>query len=198
MSQSQPGETGAQPRKAGNGSPLSDSSANQHAAKQHQGTASQSDPIAMLTADHRRVEKLFADFEKARSAPQKSQLAKEACRELMVHTLLEEEIFYPACQGRVDKHLLDEAQVEHDGIKPLIVEIENGLPGDEYFDAKLKVLSEDVKQHVREEEKPAEGILAKAKESGVANPLLGERLAIRREVISQVVALAPFSQNSKT
>jgi hypothetical protein len=141
---------------------------------------SNSDPIAMLKADHRQVEQLFTEFEKANDNQRKKQLAQQICTALVVHTMIEEEIFYPACQGHMEKRLLDEAQVEHDGAKALIIEIQTGSPSDEYYDAKVKVLSEDIRHHVGEEEKPREGILAKAKESGVATPELAQRLAARK------------------
>src|SRR5215472_2888862 len=86
-------------------------------------TASNTDPTEMLKSDHRRVEQLFSSYEKATSDEQKSQLAKQICNELMVHTLIEEELFYPACKGHMKHRLLEEAQVEHDGAKTLIIEI---------------------------------------------------------------------------
>ena len=144
-----------------------------------------SDPIAMLRADHRRVEQLFGSFEKAGSAEQKSQLAKQICTELTIHTLIEEEIFYPACHANMEQRLLDEAQVEHDGAKALIIEIRAGSPDDQYFQAKVKVLSEDIKHHVQEEEKPGTGIFAKAKEGGIATPELAKRLAERKQELME-------------
>jgi hemerythrin superfamily protein len=116
-------------------------------------TASDADPTELLKSDHRHVEQLFGFFEKAMNADQKSQLAAEVCTELMVHTLIEEEIFYPACKGQMEQRLLEEAQVEHDGAKTLIIEINAGSPADQYFDAKVKVLSEEIKHHVQKEEK---------------------------------------------
>src|ERR1051326_7399926 len=132
------------------------------------------DPTELLREDHRRVERLFGAFEKSGSPGEKPHLVEQICLELRIHTLLEEEIFYPACQGHMEKRLLDEAQVEHDGAKALIHEIEAASPEDEYFDAKVKVLSEAIKHHVREEEKPGEGILAKAKAGSIATPQLAE------------------------
>src|ERR1700746_1569953 len=141
--------------------------------------ASGSDPTEMLKSDHRHVEQLFSSFEKASEAEQKSQLAAQICTELMVHTLLEEEIFYPACHGHMEQQMLEEAQVEHDGAKTLIIEIRAGSPDDQYFNAKVKVLSEEIKHHVREEEK-SDGVLAKAKEAGVATSDLAKRMATRK------------------
>jgi hemerythrin superfamily protein len=153
--------------------------------KNEQNAGSDSDPIAMLRADHRRVEQLFGSFEKASSAEEKSHLAKQICTELTIHTLIEEEIFYPACHANMEQRLLDEAQVEHDGAKALIIEIRAGLPDDQYFQAKVKVLSEDIKHHVQEEEKPGTGIFAKAKEGGIATPELAKRLAERKQELME-------------
>src|SRR6185369_11201831 len=126
-------------------------------------------------------EELFASFEKAGDAQQKMKLARQICTELVVHTLLEEQLFYPACKSHMDKHLLDEAQVEHDGAKALIIEIQEGSADDEYFDAKVKVLSETIKHHVQEEEKPREGVFAKAKMGGIATAELAARLSERKQ-----------------
>ena len=146
-------------------------------SKNEQNAGSDTDPIAMLRADHRRVEQLFASFEEATSSEQKSRLAKQICTELTVHTLIEEEVFYPACQAHIEQRLLEEAQVEHDGAKALIIEIRAGSPDDQYFQAKVKVLSEDIKHHVQEEEKPGTGIFAKAKEGGIATPEMAKSVA---------------------
>jgi hypothetical protein len=100
------------------------------------------DAIALLKADHRKVEDLFARFEAAGEADKKKHLARQICTELTVHTILEEEIFYPACKGKIEDDLVNEAYVEHDGAKVLIAEIEAGGPDQEFYDAKVKVLSE--------------------------------------------------------
>jgi hemerythrin superfamily protein len=151
-------------------------------------TASDADPTELLKSDHRHVEQLFGSFEKATNADQKSQLAEQICTALMVHTLIEEELFYPACKGHMEQRLLEEAQVEHDGAKTLIIEIKAGSPADEFFDAKVKVLSEEIKHHVREEEK-SDGILAKAKEAGVATPNLAKQMAtLKQELMEQAQA----------
>ena len=152
------------------------------------GTASDADPTELLKTDHRHVEQLFGSFEKATDADQKSQLAAQICTELMVHTLIEEEIFYPACKGHLEQRLLEEAQVEHDGAKTLIIEIRAGSPADQFFDAKVKVLSEEIKHHVREEEK-SDGILARAQEAGVATPDLAKQMAaLKQELMEQAKA----------
>ena len=86
------------------------------------------DAIALLKADHRKVEDLFEQFEKASSSKRKQELAEQICMELTVHAQIEEEIFYPACEGAVEEDLIKEAYVEHDGAKVLIGEIEAGSP----------------------------------------------------------------------
>src|SRR5215207_3443512 len=119
----------------------------------------QQDAIALLKQDHREVEELFEKFEKASGDGRKQKIAEDICLELTVHAQIEEEIFYPACEGKVDEDLLKESFVEHDGAKILIAEIEGGSgETDDFFDAKLKVLQEQIEHHVDEEEKRVEGL----------------------------------------
>ena len=138
------------------------------------------DAIALLKADHRAVEELFEKFEKASGSERKRKLAEEICLELSVHAEIEEEIFYPACEGKVDDDLLKESYVEHDGAKVLIAEIMNGGPSDEYYDAKVKVLQEEIEHHVEEEEKRLEGLFAQARKAGLDMDALGQDLAARK------------------
>ena len=123
----------------------------------------QMDAIALLKADHRKVEELFADFEKASGNGRKQKLANEICLELSVHAQIEEEIFYPACEGKVEEDLLKESYVEHDG---------------------AKVLSEEIEHHVQEEEKRMEGLFAQARKAGLDMDVLGEELAARKEELT--------------
>ena len=139
------------------------------------------DAIALLKADHRTVEDLFAQFEKASGDGKKQKLALEICAELTVHAKIEEEIFYPACEGKVEDDLIREAYVEHDGAKVLIAEIEGGAPSDEYYDAKVKVLQEQIEHHVKEEEQRMEGMFAQARKAGLDMDALGNDLAKRKE-----------------
>ena len=138
------------------------------------------DAVALLKADHRIVEELFEKYEKASGDGSKQKLAERICLELSVHAKIEEEIFYPACEGKVDEELLKEAYVEHDGAKILIAEIEAGSPSDEYYDAKVKVLSEQVEHHVKEEEQRIEGMFAQARKAGLDMDALGEQMAARK------------------
>lgn len=139
------------------------------------------DAIALLKADHRKVEDLFSEYESAKGAAAKRKLAEQICLELTVHTQIEEEIFYPACKGKVEGDLLDESHVEHDGAKVLIAEIENGKPSDDYYDAKVTVLAEQIKHHVHEEEAFLKGLFAQARRTDLDLDALGEHLAARKQ-----------------
>lgn len=141
------------------------------------------DAIALLKADHRKVEDLFESYESAKGAAAKRKLAEQICLELIVHTKIEEEIFYPACKGKVEDDLLDESFVEHDGAKVLIAEIENGKPSDDYYDAKVTVLAEQIKHHVHEEEAFLKGLFAQARRSDLDLEALGEEMAARKQAL---------------
>ena len=143
-------------------------------------TYEEMDAIAMLKADHRKVEEIFAAFEKATSKARKQALAEQACLELKVHTVIEEEIFYPACRGKVEEDLLNEAYVEHDGAKQLINEIEAGGPEEDFYDAKVKVLSEMIEHHVEEEERRSEGMFAQARQAGLDMDELADQMRARK------------------
>jgi hemerythrin superfamily protein len=143
------------------------------------------DAIALLKADHRAVEELFAKFEKASGDGRKQELAEEICLELSVHAQIEEEIFYPACEGKVEEDLLKESYVEHDAAKVLIAEIMEGGPNDEFYDSKVKVLSEEIEHHVEEEEKRMEGLFAQARKAGLDMDALGEQLAARKQELTE-------------
>jgi hemerythrin superfamily protein len=143
--------------------------------------ADKQDAIALLKADHRKVEELFERFENARGDDGKQKVARDICLELTVHAQIEEEIFYPACEGKIEQDLLEEAYVEHDGAKVLIAEIEAGSPSDEFYDAKVKVLSEQIEHHVGEEEKRMEGMFSQARNAGLDMDALGDQLRARKE-----------------
>jgi hypothetical protein len=142
------------------------------------------DAIALLKADHRKVEELFEKYEKTRS--KKADIAQKICLELTIHTMIEEEIFYPACrQAGVEADMMDEANVEHDGAKMLIAELEAGSPDDDFYDAKVKVLSEEIKHHVKEEEQRG-GIFSQAREADIDLAELGGQMAARKkELLAQ-------------
>jgi hypothetical protein len=139
------------------------------------------DAVSLLMADHRKVEKLFKKSEKA-SGREKEALVKQICAELIVHTTLEEDIFYPACREQgVEEDAMDEAQVEHDGAKFLIADLLNQSAASDCYDAKVTVLTEYIKHHVQEEEKPRSGIFAKARAKGLDLDAIGAQLQERKE-----------------
>lgn len=134
--------------------------------------------IALLRADHKLVSGLFAEYEKARSAVKKMELAGQICTELTVHAQVEEEIFYPAVKAALkDKELIPEAIVEQATMKDLIAQIKGKQPDGEMFDAKVKVLCEYVKHHVKEEHTE---MFPKAKASKLDMLALGAQLASRK------------------
>lgn len=148
------------------------------------------DAIALLKADHRQVEQWFSQFEKAKGAGRKQQLAANICAALIVHTSIEEEIFYPAfLRATEDRDMHHEAIVEHAGAKTLIAQIQDMSPSDDYFDAKVTVLSEMVKHHVKEEEQPG-GMFAEAKKSGMDLRALGEQLMARKKELQAMAQAA--------
>jgi hemerythrin superfamily protein len=141
------------------------------------------DAIALLKADHRQVEEWFSQFESTSSSSRKQDLWQKICAALKAHTMIEEEIFYPAfLEATEEEDIHHEAEVEHDGAKKLIAEIERGGPADEYFDARVTVLSEMIKHHVKEEEQ-RDGMFAKARQADMDLVTLGEQLAARKAEI---------------
>jgi hemerythrin superfamily protein len=136
------------------------------------------DALTLLKEDHRAVEKLFKEFENAKGDGRKEKLARQICFELTVHTTIEEEIFYPACDGKIEEDMLKEAYVEHDAAKLLIAEIEAGNgEGDDYFDAKVQVLGEQIDHHVKEEE---DELFPEVRKADIDTKALGEQLAARK------------------
>ena len=155
------------------------------------------DAIALLKADHRQVEQWFEQFEKARDDDRKQDLATKICGALKVHTSIEEEIFYPAfIAATQDEDLHHEAIVEHDGAKDLIAEIEASGPDDEYFDAKVKVLSEMIKHHVKEEEQPG-GMFAEARKSDMDLAALGQQMAERKAELEDDLSIAELPPDAR-
>ncbi|MBP9128945.1 MAG: hemerythrin domain-containing protein [Steroidobacteraceae bacterium] len=139
------------------------------------------DAIAQLKADHEKVSGLFAEYDKARSAARKKALVADICTELSVHAQIEAEIFYPQVKAALKDHLLvPEATVEHASLKELIAQIEAAEPDGDMYDAKVKVLSEYVKHHVKEEQNE---MFPKVRASSLDLLELGSRMAARRAKI---------------
>ena len=137
------------------------------------------DAVSLLRADHKLVSGLFEQFEKSRSTAKKQQLVAQICLELTVHAQVEEEIFYPEVQAALkDKTLVPEARVEHQSIKDLIAAVEGVEPGGEDYDAKVKVMSEWVKHHVKEEQNE---MFPKAQKTRVDMVALRDQMAMRKQ-----------------
>jgi len=144
--------------------------------------APEKDAIELLKADHREVETLFGQFAETKGRSQRRKLIEKIAAALTAHTLIEEEIFYPACREKgVEDHDLDEAQVEHDTLKVLIADLLRGTQDQDYYEAKVTVLSEYVKHHVGEEESPSDGLFARAKSAGLDMGALGKKLQTRKD-----------------
>jgi hemerythrin superfamily protein len=144
------------------------------------------DAIKLLTQDHREVEELFDQFEQASEDEKKEQIARQICTELKIHTMIEEEIFYPALRGKIDDDDIDEALVEHDGAKVLINDIDAGGAEAHFFEAKVKVLREEIEHHVKEEEQESDNIFSQARTTDVDLDALGEQMAARKAELKQI------------
>jgi hemerythrin superfamily protein len=137
------------------------------------------DAINLLKADHRKVETLFSDFEKAGGEARQLQIARKICLELKIHTQIEEEIFYPAARDFLeDDEIVNEALVEHQAAKELIAQIETMDAADEMFEAKVTVLQEQIEHHVEEEEKE---FFPQVQKSDMDTKAIGEQLLARKQ-----------------
>lgn len=145
----------------------------------------QTDAIAMLTAEHREVKAMFEQYEGLgdRAKAGKKKLADQICTALTLHAAIEEEIFYPALRAasKDAADLLDEALVEHAGAKDLIAQIGEMDPEDELYDAKVKVLGEQIDHHVGEEEGD---MFPTAKKAGLDLVALGNEMAMRKDELA--------------
>jgi flagellar hook-basal body complex protein FliE len=141
------------------------------------------DVLELLKEDHKKVNKMFEQFEKMKENEDEDQEAKQllvetACAELTIHAQVEEELFYPALREAIDdEDMLDEAEVEHNTAKQLITELAAMQPGDELYDAKFTVLGEYVKHHVQEEEKE---MFQKAKKAKLDLVAMAEQVMERK------------------
>lgn len=147
------------------------------------------DAIAFLTKEHRAVEKLFAQFEKAGDQGRKQELATRICHELLSHMQVEEEIFYPATRHLLDDDgVVKEGLVEHESGRDRIEKILDMDASDELFDAEIHVLSEQMKHHHHEEE---DEYFPEVEKTGLDLEALGARLKARkRELMAQLAKRA--------
>ncbi|MET0264694.1 MAG: hemerythrin domain-containing protein [Duganella sp.] len=148
-------------------------------------TAKAIDAVALLKADHAEVKAMFEQYEKLgdRALVSKKTLARKICLELIKHATAEEEIFYPAVRKDAEESedLVDEATVEHASAKDLIDQILSMEPGDDLYDAKVKVLSEQIEHHVKEEEQE---MFPKARDSDLDLVAMAEAISARKKQIS--------------
>jgi hemerythrin superfamily protein len=149
------------------------------------------DAIALLEGDHREVDGYFDQYEALKDDTAKKKLADKICLALKVHTQVEEELFYPPARQKTgDGDLLDEAVVEHMGAKTLIAEIESMRPGQNLYDAKVKVLVEQVRHHVKEEE---EELFAEVRKTKPDLAAVGAKLASRKKELMALLAPPKFA-----
>ena len=135
------------------------------------------DAVALLKADHRKIEDLFARFDSANGAARKLALAEQICLELTVHARIEEEIVHPACAGAIEKNLLRRARIDNQAAMGLIAEIRCCGPTDKFYDAKVRVLCEMVEHHVELAEMPINGMFDQTRNAGLDLDDLGGRIA---------------------
>ena len=153
-------------------------------------TTAAKDATALLKADHQRVADLFEEFESAKSGKSKMSIVAQICTELTVHAQIEEEIFYPAVKAALkDQKMVPEATVEHAAVKNLIAEVQGKEPYGEMYDAKVKVMGEFVKHHVKEEEKE---MFPKVRKTDLDLKALGDKMATRKE---ELMATMPGPEN---
>lgn len=148
--------------------------------------ANKNEATAILKADHKLVDGLFKEFEATKSDKKKKQIVDQICKELTIHAQVEEEIFYPAVQKALKDHeLVPEAVVEHASLKELIAKVKGVEPDGDMYDANVKVMSEYVKHHVKEEEKE---MFPEAKESKLDMVELGIKMLERKQQLSEEYA----------
>ena len=154
------------------------------------------DALDLLKADHDKVKHLFRAFGSLKGIDdedqRKAELVDEICNELTVHTMIEEEIFYPFLRATIDDdELMDDAEAEHAGARDLIRQLEVMYPGDDLFDATVAVLSDEIGQHIEQEES---ALFAAARKAGVDLGALGQRLSARKEQLDEDLSSPPGTQ----
>lgn len=147
------------------------------------------DALQMLADDHRTVEALFEKYDNARGEAAQQKIVQQICQELTIHAMVEEQLFYPAIREAVDDDMMDEAQVEHDSAKTLILSLQQGTPSDAYHDAKVSVLKEQVEHHVYEEERQRGSIFAQVRKAEIDLVALGGQMAeLKQRLLAQAKA----------
>lgn len=155
------------------------------------------DALQILSADHRTVEELFEKYENARSASVQAKIVRQICDELIIHAMIEEQIFYPAVREAVEHDMMDEAQVEHDSAKALILSLMQAQPGDEFFEAKVSVLKEQVEHHVYEEERQRGSMFAQVRKADLDLEALGQEMAALKKQLQEQAKAGGLPQPEK-
>lgn len=145
----------------------------------------QRDALQMLADDHRKVEDLFEKYENARGASAQAKIVRQICEELTIHTMIEEQVFYPAVRDKVEDDMMDEAQVEHDSAKALILSLLRAEPGEEFYEAKVSVLKEQVEHHVYEEERQRGSLFAQVRKADIDLDALGQEMAPLKQQLQE-------------
>lgn len=135
------------------------------------------DALQMLADDHRTVEALFEKYDSARGEAAQQKIVRQICEELVIHTMIEEQVFYPAIHDAVEMDMMDEAQVEHDSAKALILSLQQSSPSDAFYDAKVSVLKEQIEHHVYEEERQRGSMFSQVRKTGIDLAKLGAQMA---------------------
>jgi hemerythrin superfamily protein len=143
------------------------------------------DALQMLADDHRTVEALFEKYDNARGEAAQRKIVQQICQELIIHAMIEEQIIYPAIRDAVEDDMMDEAQVEHDSAKTLILSLQQGEPSDAYYDAKVSVLKEQVEHHVYEEERQRGSIFSQVRKADIDLVALGAEMAELKQQLQQ-------------
>ena len=153
------------------------------------------DALELLKADHDKVKSLFREFDSLKGSDEederKSELVDEICYELTLHTMLEEEIFYPVVRAAIDdEDMMDEADIEHAGARELISQLEVMYPGDDHYDATITVLGEEIAHHIDKEESD---MFEAARSAGIDLDDLGEQISARKEELDEDLSSPPSS-----
>lgn len=151
------------------------------------------DALDLLRADHAKVKALFLEFDSLRGIDdeddRKSELVDEICYELTIHSMVEEEIFYPSVRAAIDDdELMDEAEIEHAGARELISQLEVMYPGDDHYEATVSVLGEEIAHHIEKEESD---MFSAVRAADIDLEDLAERIAARKEELDDDLAAPP-------
>lgn len=155
------------------------------------------DALQMLADDHRTVEQLFEKYENARGASAQAKIVRRICEELIIHAMIEEQVFYPAVRDTVEEDMMDEAQVEHDSAKALILSLLQAEPDEAYYEAKVSVLKEQVEHHVYEEERQRGSMFAQVRKADVDLQALGKEMATLRKQLQEQAKSGALPQPEK-